>query len=384
MPRIQPVTTGGLDDINRQRRHREVTDLMLNFQHDDSRTRTPAEIAAGVTPVNYAYPPGDSRRSTWYQYGDQAYVELDVAPTYVDASHFSVPGDYTATFLAQSWVLLRGVSARNVGRVTASPVFSAGVTTVAINCDLGGSMPTDLIAVFPQIAPNLFSNNTFEINANAPGRMRLSNRSTGSIAQISLNLGIDATNNTKGGLIIGTTGEGYSGDPLSISGVSGALAFLYTNTTGVAGFVAMPLALACGDTPRVLIGDGVAAYPTAPKVLFINDTTAFRCIAPQEPGSINIEFYRSNRTTRKGTLGFTSLADNTMSMINEETGGVTIQATAGNTAIVASGSCSLNGTSYSIDLPGLGNYANDAAAAAGGVPVSGLYRNGSVLMIRVA
>ena len=33
---------------------------------------------------------------------------------------------------------------------------------------------------------------------------------------------------------------------------------------------------------------------------------------------------------------------------------------------------------------GLGNYVNDAAAAAGGVPIGGAYRNGSVLMIRVA
>lgn len=31
----------------------------------------------------------------------------------------------------------------------------------------------------------------------------------------------------------------------------------------------------------------------------------------------------------------------------------------------------------------LGNFANDAAAAAGGIPVRGLYRNGSVVMIRV-
>ena len=30
-----------------------------------------------------------------------------------------------------------------------------------------------------------------------------------------------------------------------------------------------------------------------------------------------------------------------------------------------------------------GNYANDAAAAAAGVPIDGLYRNGSVLMVRV-
>jgi len=32
----------------------------------------------------------------------------------------------------------------------------------------------------------------------------------------------------------------------------------------------------------------------------------------------------------------------------------------------------------------LGNYANDGLAAAGGVPVGGLYRNGSVLMLRIA
>lgn len=35
-------------------------------------------------------------------------------------------------------------------------------------------------------------------------------------------------------------------------------------------------------------------------------------------------------------------------------------------------------------LSNLGDYANDAAAATGGVPVGALYRNGSVLMIRVA
>lgn len=57
MPRIAPVTTAGLDDTNRRRRHREVTDLMLNFQHDDSRIRTPAEVTAGITPLNYAYAP---------------------------------------------------------------------------------------------------------------------------------------------------------------------------------------------------------------------------------------------------------------------------------------------------------------------------------------
>ena len=32
----------------------------------------------------------------------------------------------------------------------------------------------------------------------------------------------------------------------------------------------------------------------------------------------------------------------------------------------------------------LSNFANDAAALAGGVPVGGIYRNGSILMVRAA
>ena len=50
-----PVTC--LDDINHRRRHREITNSIVTHQFDDSRVRTPAEIAAGVTPVNSAFPP---------------------------------------------------------------------------------------------------------------------------------------------------------------------------------------------------------------------------------------------------------------------------------------------------------------------------------------
>ena len=42
------------------------------------------------------------------------------------------------------------------------------------------------------------------------------------------------------------------------------------------------------------------------------------------------------------------------------------------------------GGAVQITASALGNYANDAAAAAGGVPVNGIYRNGSFLMVRVA
>ena len=47
---------------------------------------------------------------------------------------------------------------------------------------------------------------------------------------------------------------------------------------------------------------------------------------------------------------------------------------------VADGTLSITKADNSL----LGNYANDAAAALGGVPVGGIYRNGSVLMQRVS
>ncbi len=51
-----------LDNVNHRRRARETTNLILSHQHDDSRVQTSAEKAAGITPTNYAYPPGDVRR----------------------------------------------------------------------------------------------------------------------------------------------------------------------------------------------------------------------------------------------------------------------------------------------------------------------------------
>ena len=47
---------------------------------------------------------------------------------------------------------------------------------------------------------------------------------------------------------------------------------------------------------------------------------------------------------------------------------------------VADGTLSITKADNSL----LGNYANDAAAATDGVPVGGIYRNGSVLMQRVS
>src|SRR6185312_13082768 len=55
VPRLPPSHA---DQLTNNRRVAETVNNILGFQHDDSRIRTAAEVAAGVTPVNYAYAPG--------------------------------------------------------------------------------------------------------------------------------------------------------------------------------------------------------------------------------------------------------------------------------------------------------------------------------------
>lgn len=49
-------------DQNQLRRDRETINGLLDHSLDDYRRRTTAEVLAGVTPINTAYPPGDVRR----------------------------------------------------------------------------------------------------------------------------------------------------------------------------------------------------------------------------------------------------------------------------------------------------------------------------------
>ena len=63
-------------------------------------------------------------------------------------------------------------------------------------------------------------------------------------------------------------------------------------------------------------------------------------------------------------------------------------ATSSNNILIADGQGNLKLTIDSAHIftitNGLQNFVDDAAAAGGGIPVNGLYRNGSVVMIRVA
>jgi hypothetical protein len=56
---LPKLPTVDLDNVNHRRGARERINSILSHQHDDSRVQTPAEKLAGVTPVNFAYLPGD-------------------------------------------------------------------------------------------------------------------------------------------------------------------------------------------------------------------------------------------------------------------------------------------------------------------------------------
>lgn len=60
---LQKLPVHDLDDLNHRRRAREVINQVLDHSFDDSKIQTPAEIAAGVTPINKAFPPGHWHRT---------------------------------------------------------------------------------------------------------------------------------------------------------------------------------------------------------------------------------------------------------------------------------------------------------------------------------
>lgn len=93
-------------------------------------------------------------------------------------------------------------------------------------------------------------------------------------------------------------------------------------------------------------------------------------------GGCYIKFTLDDYSVTKGYIGYASTADDDIDILNVVSGGnIDLQTTGGAVRVIS-------GTK--VFISGLGNYANDAAAAAGGVAVDQLYRNGSVLMVRVS
>jgi hypothetical protein len=322
MPQIPPVTTAGLDDITRRRRHRDVTDLMLNFQHDDSRIRTPTERADDVTPVNSAYHPGDQRRfnpdgenlgSGWFCFGQAA--------TYVNSTTFTVAGDYTTRYsFARRVLLVSDAGVKVYARVRKS-TFGSGVTRIVIQADSGN-------------VPNVIASVSLETMMNV-----------GPVTNSVWNLPDDGqhpffwnTNNDPeavGGIqiAVGSAAGGTDSNGESIDGGDTVLAIRVTHSTrstsllnGGAGTATgascvihtgenVPIVIGVNDQERMIFSGGVSA------ILCKNAEESLRLVSPRvdDLGGIYLTFYDDDNSTRKGYIGFAnSGTNNTLELINEK------------------------------------------------------------------
>jgi len=129
---LQKLPVHGLDDINHRRRHRETTNSILKFEHDDSRIQTAAEVAAGVTPVNYAFNPGDVRRygadPTGVTAADAAFALAVLQAKQVNGAQITFPGTYRFT----TGIVVNGDEVHFRGDGVGASVLLAGANNITV------------------------------------------------------------------------------------------------------------------------------------------------------------------------------------------------------------------------------------------------------------
>lgn len=135
---LQKLPTTGLDDINHRRRARETLNNILDHTFDDSRVRTPAEVAADVTPVNPAYAPGDVRRLGWSESNtgaqNAAVLESAAAVWVAGGPSISIP---EGTFQLESFEVPsgRGLIIRGQGPTKTKLVHSTSGAMFTLGAD---------------------------------------------------------------------------------------------------------------------------------------------------------------------------------------------------------------------------------------------------------
>jgi hypothetical protein len=360
--------------------------------------RSSAEISASINPsaANLIYVYGDPRRSTTYRSG--GWVNYGDVPTYISGTSISIPGDVTARYSRGRRVQTIGTSGTNESRIL-NAVFAVGVTTLTLINDISGNggllgaVPSDVAVVSLGVVGDLNTTNAWVQDSNAVMGQNFINKNLGSSAASRIVIGnYDsdsvgvATANTSAVALVATGGT-YGSSYLP-GMATGRHVIMHTGLD-------IDLNFGTWDTLRFIIPSENGTY-TKPLVFYgalktVIQPEGVRICAPSEPGNSYLGFYRSNETTRKGRVGFDSAgANNNMVVANDETTStarILIQTAGNDISLISATDVQLAAGNVSTGWVkisnGLLNFANDAAAAAGGVPITGLYRNGSVVMIRV-
>lgn len=338
-----------------------------------------AETAAGMTISDDSFAYGDPRRSSTYRSG--AWLNFGDVPTRVDGDTFTVPGDRTSRYSRGRRVQLIGTGGINESRIL-NATFAAGITTVDLindisgNGGLTGGVPTGLQIVSLSVAADTNTKNAFIQDFNGVTGQDFINKNLGTSAASRLVVGNydsdsagAATSNTSA-LAVVVTGGTYNSSYLP-GMAAGRNVVLHTGLD-------VPITIGTWDSRRIFIPSEFATN-LLPITFFnplklVGNQQSVRLCASADPGNTWMAFFRVDETTRKGTVGYSG-ADNTFRIINEESAsGMVVQST---------GTVSLISGTNKYTVTSLPNFANDAAASAGGVDVGQLYRNGSVVMIRV-
>ena len=119
------IPTRSTDTVTHQKRVAESINDILQFKHDDWRTRTAAEQAAGVYPANSSFPPGDVRR--YGAIGDGVTDNADAIdrciaslPSLAGAYKGNVQFGYGEYITSRQIVLPNGVTLRGAGPIPAT------------------------------------------------------------------------------------------------------------------------------------------------------------------------------------------------------------------------------------------------------------------------
>lgn len=219
--------------------------------------QTSVETTAGAVIVSTIYGPGDPRRATFYT--NTGWVDFGDLPTYVDATHITVPGDQTGRYVPFTRVMVVGAASRADTRVVSSS-FAASKTTLTLSmAEIGGVVPIVPIAAWVQTMPSTTGPNCLINNSNTIVGTMIINRGQGATAASRIALfTTDAAGASNAAVALLAVNPTYSGPYIAGGYGSGGRAVLYTPPS-------YTLEIGTSDTARILI----PADNT--KISFIND-----------------------------------------------------------------------------------------------------------------
>lgn len=323
--------------------------------------QTSAESTDSVTPTNLQYEPGDSRRygATDTDNGVAGWFDFGLTATRLSTTSFSVPGDQTSRYFAQRRCKMIG-GTTTYGRILTSS-HAAGVTTVTLSMDGSSVVPNPMTLAPVQLNPASTLHSSIIVDAdNEVYALLVGNRNNGASAVGKMIVGGGNSSGAFTGAVAIAAVPSTHSEYLVGSGISGAQAVIHTGSP-------VPIVIGTGDILRIYIpADGS-------EMKFTSDILLDKLSTTNSRGKM-----RLNGTT-DSMLELDSAGTQTAYFFT--TNALT---TIGSVTNIPFRIITNNVERLRVPAAGIGNYADDAAAAAGGVAVGEMYRNGSVLMIRVA